>query len=88
MAVKKEQYYDLDDIGAIGVTKKRSADELHRDAEEMSAVIRAYKLGQDSVIKGSNYTSKRHIEPVGKGVKGKSRTSKVHSSHKTPTATK
>jgi hypothetical protein len=82
MSANKVQYYDLDDIGAIGVIAKRSSEELRRDAEEMAAVIRAYKLGQASVTKGSSSSSKRHSQPSANAVKRPSHSSKVRSSRK------
>jgi hypothetical protein len=48
MANKIEQYYDLDDIGIVGVSKKRSAAQVIKDAQETSAFIKAHKLGQAS----------------------------------------
>jgi hypothetical protein len=82
MVSNREQYYGLDEIGAIGTIAKRSAEELRQDATEMAAVIRAYKLGQASVTKGSNSASKRHGQPSEKAIGKPSRSSKVRSSHK------
>ena len=59
MAGEKTRYYSLDDIAAIGSARERSPEEIRRDAEEMSAVIKAYKLGQVSVTKNSRLASKR-----------------------------
>jgi hypothetical protein len=78
MATKRVQYYDLDEIGAIGVIKERSAAEMRRDAEEMFAVIRAYKLGQASITNKSVPTSKKFNKPAGKVAQGSTRISKAH----------
>ena len=59
MAGEKARYYSLDDVGTIGSARERSPEEIRRDAEEMSAVIKAYKLGQVSVTKNSRRVPKR-----------------------------
>lgn len=64
MAGGKTRYYSLDDLGAIGSARERSSEELRRDAEEMSAVIQAYKLGKTSVKKTSRRVPKRKTKPT------------------------
>lgn len=88
MADKKTQYYDLDDIGVIGVTEKRSPEEVRRDAEEMASVIRAYKLEKASAVDGSVSTLKGYNRSVAIVVRGNSQISKGHSSPNGPTTTK
>jgi hypothetical protein len=76
MSNKREKYYDLDDIGEIGVVNERSPEEARRDAEEMSAVIRAYKLGKASVKVSTTATPKKYSRTTSK-VKVSSRRSKA-----------
>ncbi len=66
MSSKRESYYDLDEVGRIGVVSERSAEEIRQDAEEMSTIIQAYKLGQASVIKASNSSAKKRSQAVSK----------------------
>jgi len=87
MSNKREAYYDLDDVGKIGVASERSTEEIRQDAEEMSVIIQAYKFGKASVIKGSNSNSKKLNQPITK-VKGSQRPSKKHASRKTPAASR
>ena len=69
MSNKRASYYELDEVGKIGVTRDRSVEEMRRDAEEMSNIIQAYKIGQASVANGSNSSVKRRSQTVSKDKK-------------------
>lgn len=92
MSSKRKSYYDLDDVGKIGITSERSTKEIRQDAAEMSTIIQAYKLGQASVIKGSTSSTKRRNQPISnlksKTVKGTHRPSKKHVSRRSSVASR